>query len=55
MKKDETECKNQFCFFNSKQYYCKCKICDQKGSIAFLDVCRSKKQYEKFFGELANY
>lgn len=44
---DNLTCKNECCFhWDSKRFYCNCRICDRKGSTAFINECRANKKFK---------
>ncbi len=45
-------CENACCFnWDSKRFFCSCRICDRKGSASFLNQCRANKKFKKIQNE----
>lgn len=48
------ECNNKFCFHNSNSFVYCCGICDQKGSAAFLNECKTNRRFKESLKDKAN-
>jgi len=49
---DNFSCENECCFnWDSKRFFCSCRICDRKGSASFLNQCRANKKFKKIQNE----